>query len=147
MLAPEMAKPTISAMDGSDWAQMREQVAHVTAMLKKRYDGATLDQSTADLALLQRAFDDEVYDVATEVDHIRGLGAAFGNVVSKQLNFEWVAEDDGRNREPVLRLKTNSKLVINPGYTLVRQAQAGEKIDLLGLYKNIQADVKRSSLI
>jgi len=142
-----MAKPTISAMDGSDWAQMREQVAHVTAMLKKRYDGGTLDQSLADVALLQRAFDDEVYDAAIEGDQIRGLGAAFGNVVAKQLNFEWMAEDDGRNREPVLRLKTNSKLVINPGYTLLRQAQSGEKIDLMGLYKTIQADVKRSSLI
>ncbi|MEO7094756.1 MAG: DUF3806 domain-containing protein [Polyangiales bacterium] len=141
-----MAKPTIAAMDGSDWAQMREQVAHVTTMLKKRYN-ATLDQSLADLQLLQRAFDDEVYDVVTDKDQIRGLGAAFGNVVSKQLNFEWMAEDDGRNREPVLRLKTNSKLVINPGYTLLRQAEAGEKIDLPGLYKNIQADVKRSSLI
>ena len=142
-----MAKPTIAAMDGSDWAQMREQVAHVSAMLKKRYGDATLDASMADIALLQRAFDDEVYDAVTDGDHIRGLGAAFGNVVSKQLNFEWVAEDDGRNREPVLRLKTNSKLVINPGYTLLRQATAGEKIDLMGLYKTIQADVKRSSLI
>ena len=141
-----MAKPTISAMDGSDWAQMREHVAHVSAMLKKRYGDATLDQSAADLALLQRAFDDEVYD-ATETDQIRGLGAAFGNVVAKQLNFEWMAEDDGRNREPVLRLKTNSKLVINPGYTLVRQVTAGEKVDLVGLYKNIQADVKRSSIL
>ena len=37
--------------------------------------------------------------------------------------------------------------MINPGYTLLRQAQAGEKIDLLGLYKNIQADVKRSSIL
>lgn len=142
-----MAKPTIAAMDGSDWAQMREQVAHVTAMLKKRYDGATLEQSLADLALLQRAFDDQVYDVVTEKEHIRGLGAAFGNVVAKQLNFEWMAEDDGRNREPVLRLKTNSKLVINPGYTLVRQVESGEKVDLVALYKNVQADVKRSSLI
>ena len=134
-------------MDGSDWAQMREQVAHVSAMLKKRYGDATLDQSLADLALLQRAFDDEVYDVVTQGDHIRGLGAAFGNVVAKQMNFEWVAEDDGRNREPVLRLKTNNKLVINPGYTLLRQVTAGEKVDLMGLYKTIQADVKRSSLI
>ena len=139
-------KATISAMNGSDWAQLREQVAHVSALLKKRYDGATLEQTLADVALLQRVLDDGVYD-ATQLDEVRGLGAAFGNVVCKQLNFEWVAEDDDRNREPVLRLKTNSKVVINPMRTLVHQMESGDRIDLTSIYKSVQADVKRNSLI
>ncbi len=139
-------KATISAMNGSDWAQLREQVAHVSSLLKRRYDGATLDQSLADVALLQRVLDDGVYD-ATQLDEVRGLGAAFGNVIAKQLNFEWMAEDDGRNRESVLRLKTNSKVVINPIRTLVHQMESGDRIDLTSIYKSVQADVKRNSLI
>ncbi len=109
-----------AALDGTDWAEMREQIALVQALLKKRYDGAALMQTIADLPLLQQVLDDGVFD-SHQVDELRALTVAFGNMVQAQLGFEWIIEDDGQTREPVLRLKPSGKLVVNLRRALLRK--------------------------
>lgn len=135
-----------SALDGSDWATMREQVALVQALLKKRYDGAALAQTAADLPLLQQILDDAVFD-SDQPDELRALAAAFGNVVANQLGFEWVMEDDGAAREPVLRLKSGKSIIVNLQHQIVRKLENNQKVDLATVYKGIQNEVKRSRVL
>ena len=137
--------PKGSPLDGAEWALMREQVATITALTKKRY-GQPLDQSIADLEVLQRLLDDHVYD-ETDTEGLRAIGSAVGNVIEKQLAFEWVALDDGDGRQPGLRLKTGRPVTVFPQRMIVRRIENGEPINLAALFKGIKADVAAARLI
>ncbi|HEY6458599.1 MAG TPA: DUF3806 domain-containing protein, partial [Polyangiaceae bacterium] len=105
---------TTFPLDGSEWSQLREQVATVQALVTRKYGAPTFEQTLDDLDHLQRLLDDKVWDESEE-DKFRALGSAFGNVVAKQLAFEWVAENDGRGgRRPALILKATKALVVQP---------------------------------
>jgi hypothetical protein len=141
-----MPAPT-SPLEGSEWALLREQVATIQALVTRRYGAPPFDQSTADLEPLQRLLDDGAFEPDQE-DSLRALGAAFGNVVAKQLSFEWVAADDGRDRrEPSLRLKPTGALVIHPQRTIVDRVQAGASVNLTHLLDDIRAQAKKTKLI
>ena len=83
---------TTSPLDSSEWAQLREYVATIQAQARKRYS-ATLDESLGDLDVLQKMIEEGVYD-AGDPEGLKALGAVFGNVLVKQLGFEWVALED-----------------------------------------------------
>lgn len=120
---------------------LREQIAVIQSLLRKKYGGAQLDQSKGDLALIQKVVDDGVYD-ETQRDELRALGTAFGNVVERNLGFEWVAAETARDREPALRLKTEKSHVIFP-LRLVHDAIVnGGRVDLTQMYRRVEADVK-----
>lgn len=138
-------KPSVSPLNGSDWALLREQIATVKAILKKRYGQGELDQTLEDLRQIQRLVDDGVFD-PSEIDNLRALGAVYGNVLQKQLGLEWVA-DDGRTREPALQLKTAPHFVLHPLRTVVTKTEAGGRVDFEQLFKLAKADVAKNRLI
>lgn len=135
------APPQTTPLNGSAWAMLREQVATIQAVLRKRYGGATLDQSRADLALLQKILDDGLYD-DTNRDELRAMGTVFGNVLEKQLAFEWVAAQTARDEEPALRLKTDNSLVIFPLRMIFDAVVNGARVDLTHMYRVVEGDVK-----
>lgn len=137
--------PTTSPLDSSEWSQLREYVATIQAAARKRY-GSNLDESLADIDVLQKMIDESVYD-ATDADALKALGAVFGNVLVKQLAFEWVALEDRHGREPGLRLKLAHSLVINPLRIVSSRVEAGHSIDLLGTFRTIKADVAKTKIL
>jgi hypothetical protein len=133
-------------LDGSEWALLREQVATIQALVTRRYAAPPFDQTLADLEPLQRLLDDGVFE--EQVDSLRALGAAFGNVVAKQLGFEWVAADDGRERrEPSLRLKPTGALVVHPQRVIVDRVQAGASVNLSHLLDDFHAQATKTKRI
>ena len=138
--------PKTSPLDGSEWAHLREQVATIQALVKRRYGAGALDQSLADLAVIQRLIDDQVFD-ETQPDEVRSIGVVFGNVLQKELGFEWTALDDERGREPGLVLKTAKPLMIHPMRMVLGRVAAGTRFDFQQMFRDVKADVARVRLI
>jgi hypothetical protein len=138
------AGPQTTPLDGSAWAMLREQIATVQAVLRKKFGGALLDQTKNDLVHLQKVVDSGMYD-DTHRDELRALGAAFGNVLERQLGFQWVAAQTAREEEPALQLKTDKSLVIFPLRMIFDPIVEGQRPDLVHLYRRIEADVKATN--
>jgi Domain of unknown function (DUF3806) len=139
--------PTTFPIDGSEWAMLREQVATVQALVKRKYGSPPFDQSLDDLDTLQRLLDEHVWDESQEEEH-RTLAAAFGNVIAKVLAFEWVAESDGRGgRQPALQLKTSKALVVQPQKMILDRVRRGEAIDLRALVEDVGKQVAKTKLL
>ena len=125
---------------------LREQVATIQAVLRKKYGGAALDQSKADLAHLQRILDDGLYDDSHR-DELRAMGAVFGNVLEKHLGFEWVAAQTAREEEPALRLKTEKSLIVFPLRMIFDAVANGGRVDLTHMFRVVEGDVKATRKI
>ncbi len=139
--------PTTFPLDGSEWAMLREQVATIQALVTRRFGAAPFDQSLDDLPALQRLIDERVFD-EHQVDEYSAVGSAFGNVVAKQLQFEWVAETDGRGgRRPALILKSTRALVVQPQKLILDRVSRGEEIDLKQLLEDIKGQVARTKIL
>ena len=128
-------------LSGSDWAMLREQVATIQAVVKKKY-GVTFDQSLADLAALQRLVDDGVYD-DTHPDELRAMGAVLGNVIAKQLHFEWILVDD----EPSLKLKAANTLIVKPLKVVGERLRVATRVDFVQIFNGIKADAKNTRIV
>jgi uncharacterized protein DUF3806 len=139
--------PTTYPLDGSEWAMLREQVAHIQALVTRRFGAEKFDESARDLPALQRLFDDKLFDESQE-DEFRAIASAFGNVVAKALGFEWVAESDGRGgRQPALILKATKALVVQPHKMILDRVRRGDAIDLTALLADIKAQVDKTKLL
>jgi len=126
---------------------LREQVAKIQALVTRRFGSAKFDETRNDLPPLQRLIDEKVFDESQE-DDFRGLASAFGNVVAKQLAFEWVADSDGRGgRHPALLLKMTKALVIQPHKLILDRVGRGDEIDLAKLYDDIKGQVEKTKLL
>jgi hypothetical protein len=126
---------------------LREQVATVQALVTRKYGASPFAQSLDDLEPLQRVLDERVWDESQE-DQFRALAAAFGNVVAKELAFEWVAESDGRGgRQPALILKATKALIVQPQKMILDRVRRGEEIDLRKLVEDIKAQVAKTKLL
>jgi hypothetical protein len=128
-------------LSGSDWSMLREQVATIQAVVKKKY-GVTFDQSIADLGALQRLIDDGVYD-DTHPDELRAMGAVLGNVVVKQLGFEWVLVDD----EPSLKLKAANTLIVKPLKVIGERLRIAARVDIVQMFNGIKSDAKNTRIV
>jgi hypothetical protein len=133
-------------MSGPDWAMLRHHVATIQALLKKRYDAPPLEQTLADLSYLQKLLDDNLFE-AHQTEEIAAIGVVFGNVVQRQLVFEWVMAERGREREPALQLKTQPSLVVHPLKMVRDPIAAGEAVDLQRLYRIMKDEVARTRIL
>lgn len=136
----------ISALTPSDWALLREHVQSVKIVLRRKYGTANLDTTSADLGALQRLLDDQLPD-PSETEWLEALGTVFGNVLEKQLNFEWVAAEEGGVRRPALRLKVLRSFLIYPLTLISSQVETNTPINLAGMFKMIKNDVSRSRMV
>ena len=136
-----MSPMQTAQLTGADWAMLREQVATIQAVVKKRY-GSTFDQSTEDLGPLQRLLDEGVYD-DTHPEELRAMGAVFGNVIAKQLAFEWLLVDD----EPSLKLKAANTLIVHPLKAIAERVRIAQRVDLTQMFNGIKADAKRTRIL
>ncbi len=138
---------TTFPLDGAEWSQIREQVAIIQRLVTKRYNAPTFDNTLDDLDGLQRLLDDKVWDESEE-DNFKALSSAFGNVLAKQLAFEWVAETDGRSgRRPALILKATKALVVTPQEMILKRVRNGEEIDLRKMVDDVKAQVAKTKMI
>ena len=128
-------------LSSADWSMLREQVATIQAVVKKRY-GVTFDQTIADLAPLQKLIDDGVYD-DTHPDELRAIGAVLGNVVAKQLGFEWILADD----EPALKLKAANNLVVKPLKIIGERLRVAQRVDITSVFNGIKSDAKNTRIL
>ncbi|MBL8718464.1 MAG: DUF3806 domain-containing protein [Myxococcales bacterium] len=136
----------ISALDASEWALLREQVATIQLVIKKRYS-ATLDQSPNDLDLLQRLLDDRVYD-ETDTDAVTAMGAVLGNVLERQHGLKWHAQDDGRGRTFGVYFKgAKQDVFIAPGRLLRGHMEAGTAFRIADIVKRVKDDVARCKVL
>jgi hypothetical protein len=139
--------PTTFPLDGSEWAMLREQVAHIQAFVTRRFGAERFDESANDLPALQRLLDEKTFD-ETQEDEFRAIASTFGNVVAKALGFEWVAEGDGRGgRQPALILKSTKALVVQPHKMILDRVRRGDEIDLSALLADIKGQVDRTKLL
>jgi Domain of unknown function (DUF3806) len=138
---------TTFPLDGAEWSQIREQVATIQRLVTRKYNAPTFENTLEDLDALQRLLDDKVWDESEE-DSFKALSSAFGNVLAKQLAFEWVAENDGRNgRRPALILKATKALVVTPQEMVLKRLRNGEEIDLRKLVDDVKAQVQKTKLL
>lgn len=136
----------VSPLSGPEWAVLREQVATTQAVLRKRY-GGTLTQGLDDLALIQRLVDDKVYD-DTDVEQLRCMGAVVGNVLVKELGFEWKMVEDERGTEAALERKGPKRTVmIHPLRLITGRVAANLPFEVAQIYRDAKADVARSQVL
>ncbi len=136
----------VSAMDGSDWAHLRELVATIQATVKRRYGVEKLTQTLDDVPVLQRLLDENVFD-ETQPDEIRAMGAVFGNVLERQLGFEWVMIEEKGQREPGLRLKSAHSFTLFPLRMIKEKLDRGTPIDLQQTFRTVKTDVGRTQIL
>ncbi len=140
-----MASP-VFPMSGPDWASLRHHVATIQALLKKRYEAPPLDQTLNDLTYLQKLLDDNVFE-PHQTEEIAAIGVVFGNVVQRQLAFDWVMAERGREREPALQLKTQPSLVVHPLKMVRDHVAHGEPVDLNRLYRIMKDEVAKTRIL
>jgi Domain of unknown function (DUF3806) len=138
---------TILPLDGSEWAALREQVAKIQALVTRRFGAARFDETKNDIPVLQRIIFENLFDESQE-DDWRSLASAFGNVVAKQLAFEWVADSDGMGtRQLALQLKITKALILQPHKLILDRVQRGEAIDLAALFDDFKGKVEKTKLL
>lgn len=136
----------ITALDASEWAMLREQVATCQAMIKKRYS-ATLDQSAKDLDLLQKLLDDRVYD-EFDTEGLKAMGAVLGNVLERQYGLKWHVQEDERGRTPGLYFKgAKQDVFVAPARLLRGHMEAGTAFRIADLVKRVKDDVARCKVL
>ena len=139
-------KPMVTAMDGADWAHLRELVATIQATVKRRYGVEKLTQTLDDVPVIQRLVDENVFD-ETQPDAIRAMGAVFGNVLERQLGFEWVMIEDQGQREPGLRLKSSQSFTLLPLRMIKEKLDRGLPVDLTQTFRTVKTDVGRTQIL
>jgi hypothetical protein len=139
-------KPKVSAMDGSDWAHLRELVATIQATVKRRYGVEKLTQTLDDVEALQRLVDENVFD-ETQPNEIRAMGAVFGNVLEKQLGMEWIMIEDQGQREPGLRLKNAQSFTLMPLRMIKEKLDRGLPVDLAQTFRTLKTDASRTQIL
>jgi hypothetical protein len=139
-------KPMVSPMTGSDWAHLRELVATIQATVKRRYGVEQLTQTLDDVTVLQRLVDENVFD-ETQPTEIAAMGAVFGNVLERQLGFEWVMLEDKGQREPGLRLKSQHSFTLMPLRVIKEKLDRGDAVDLSQTFRTVKTDVGRTQIL
>ncbi len=138
--------PKTSELQGDEWAALREQVATIQAVVRRRYSGV-LAQTLDDIGYLQRIIDDNLYD-DTNMDELRAMGAVFGNVLERQLQFTWVAvHDEYDRREPGLLFKATRPFTVLALRIISGRVAAGTKFDLHQVYKELKADCSKAQFL
>lgn len=138
---PMASAQKITAPTKDDLAVHAKRVAEVEALLRRRYKGAAITQTDADLAWLQRLVDDGVPSRA-ETYQLQSLGLVLGDVFAHDLGLHWVMVEDQYGRDPALQLGSSSVLLF-PMTMISKRVERGEKPNLSEFVANVASQLPR----
>lgn len=112
------------------------------AELAKQCAGSSLDGSLEDLKRIQAVLDSNTVEPEAAYS-LEALGAAFGVVfINHNTGFDWWMVDDARGRTPAIQYE-ESRILIFPMDMIVKRVEAGEKVNVVRLYKQLCAGTEK----
>ena len=106
----------------NDWVK-----GHFTPGNEYRYD-----TTEGKMHLLQGIIDLKMYD-KTRTSELQSLGICFGEVLSKELELDWIIVEDEYGRDPALRYK-NSSILFFPRTMISKRIENDEDISIQLLF-------------
>jgi hypothetical protein len=125
--------PQFSELSREDAARLNAQRAVVAAAAKQKYSTPSLSRTKADLAILQRLIDDQVF-TKTQTYELQCLGVAFGDVLASEFPLKWVMVTDDYGTDLTLRYKTTT-VQINALTMISKRIERNERPDLATLLR------------
>ena len=127
-----MAEQRTWPPNDADLERIRSQQKLIADEVERRY-GAKLTGELADLDTLQRLLDDGVY-AADKTYELQSLGLCLGEVMVKQLGFDWITVEDEYGQDPAIRFGETS-IIVFPLTMVSKRVERGEAVDLQHLYE------------
>lgn len=113
----------------------------VAVRLVEEHTGESLDQSTADLARLQRLLDLGLL-TADRTWELQCLGVAMGRVLARNVpGLDWAIVEDECGRDPTIRFRESS-LRINVLTMISKRVEAGKPVSVAEMYEWIRRRVE-----
>ena len=129
-VAPSVT-PIFSELSQSDRVRLDRQRAVVAATVKQKYGTVGLTKTVADLPVLQRLIDDNVFN-KTQTYELQSLGVAFGDVLATELPLSWTMVTDEYGTDPTLRYK-DKPVNIHALTMISKRVERGEVVNLVQL--------------
>jgi hypothetical protein len=123
--------PKFNELSESDKVRLDQQRALVAATAKQKYGTGSLTKTVADLPVLQRLIDDNVF-TKTQTYELQSLGVAFGDVLASELPLSWAMVTDEYGTDPTLRYK-DKPVNINALTMISKRVERGEIVNLVQL--------------
>ncbi len=101
---------------------------------------APLPGGKADLAILQRLVDDQVFR-PQQTYELQSLGIVLGQVLAEHPDLSWVTVQDEYGTDPALRYKTTSILIF-PLTMISKRVEDGREVEVEHLYQAILSNVR-----
>ena len=128
---PTAASYGFSELTPADRERLDQQRAVVADAAREHYGVSGLGGSRADLPVLQRLIDDQVFR-PDQTYELQCLGVVFGDVLASELPLHWVIVTDEYGTDPTLRYK-DSTVQLNALTMISKRVEAGEPVDLSNL--------------
>ncbi len=121
-----------------DFDRISRQRDVVEGAVRARY-GSALSGSEADLGVLQRLVDENVFRV-DQTYELQSLGIVLGEVFSAHTDLSWVTVRDEYGVDPALRYKETSLLVF-PLTMISKRLEEGREVEVRALYEAVLASL------
>lgn len=141
--AAQPGMPKFSELSHDDSVRLDQQRAIVAAVAKQRYGTSALKKTQADLPILQRLIDDNVFS-KSQTYELQSLGIAFGDVLASELPLRWVIVTDEYGTDPTLRFESTSWQV-NALTMISKRIERHEKVNLRELLRTTRKQLSRRS--
>ncbi len=128
----------IEAPNGGDTARIEAHIQVIAQLMRERY-GFELTRTDADLPLIQRVLDVQVFNKSYSYE-LQALGLVFGEAIRGKLGLQWVMIDDIYGRTPALQFRSTS-LIAFPLPMISKRIERGEPVDLLYLALALQRTI------
>ena len=134
-------KPTFSELSDNDEARLNYQREIVLSALKQEYGVSGLSKDEADLALLQRLLDDEVFSPDQTIE-LQSMGVVFGDVLANEFGMQWIMITDEYGTDPTLKIpETHHNF--NALTMISKRIERGETVNLKQLFRIVELETKR----
>jgi hypothetical protein len=121
-----------SELSQDDAARLQRQ-RDVVATAAKRQGMGPLTRSKADLPVLQKLIDEQVFK-KEQTYELQSLGVAFGDVLANELPLRWMMVTDEYGTDPTLRFK-NTAAQINALTMISKRIERDERVNLSELLR------------
>lgn len=122
------AAPKFAQLTADDSTRLEQQRAAVAKVAQQRYGTSVLTKTKADLPVLQRILDDQVF-TKTQTYELQSLGVVFGDVLASELPLHWMRVTDEYGTDLTLRFK-DTTLRINALTIISKRVERGEAVDV-----------------